>query len=343
MKKNKQIILYHVLILIIIACFVFPDISPAAASGSIDFIFQPNDNITQFAIWVENAEGQYVGTAFLTNFIGRRGGGNRTASPDIDSGDGNRLNALPVWSYKRGVIDTTFGVINYYPPASNQPGYPNDIDAVSMATPNTSVQTITWQCPDLPGGTYTCRIEANKSFDFNEYHNYSFYRGQPSTIWEMNIPIANAPDSASTLDYVGYGSIDGSSGALHVPDSTITTADDLLQDMGGYRFKAVYTPGAVGIAENSRREIAPVSFSLAANYPNPFNNNSVIPFTLHRTETVQLNVYDALGHLVRSMQVRELGNYEIRFDAAELASGVYFYRLSGANGNTATGKMLLLR
>ncbi len=316
---------------------------PAASSGIIDFYFQPNDNVTQFAIWVENAGGEYVGTVFLTNFIGRRGGGNRTASPDIDSGDGNRLSALPVWSFKRGVIDTTFGIINYYPPASSKSAYPADIDAVSTATPNSSVQTITWQLPDLPPGMYTCRIEANKSFDFNDYHNYSFYRGQPSTIWEMTIYIADAPFSAVTLDYVGYGSIDGANGDLHVPDSTITTADDLLQDMGGYRFKAVYTPGAVGIAEKSSRETKQVSFSLAANYPNPFNNSTVIPFTLNRAETVQFKVYDALGHEIKSLQVREAGHYKINFNARDLASGVYFYRLTSADGASATGKMLLLR
>jgi len=334
---------HNFFILIIIACFGFPAISPAAGSGSIDFIFQPNDNVTQFAIWVENAEGEYVGAAFLTNFIGRRGGGNRTASPDIDTGDGNRLSALPVWSYNRGVIDTTFGVINYYPPASNKPSYPLEIDAVSQATPGTSVQTVSWQLPDLPGGVYTCRIEANKSFDFNEYHNYSFYRAQPSLVWQVSIKVAGAPDSAVVFDYAGYGSVNGATGDLHVPDSTITTAFDLLLDMGGYKFKAVYTPGVVVIKENTDQTNQPVGFALATNFPNPFNTTTIIPIILSRAEDVQLTVYDATGRLVRSLQVREPGEYEVRFDAAELASGVYFYRLSGANGLTAAGKMLLLR
>ena len=49
-------------------------------------------------------------------------------------------------------------------------------------------------------------------------------------------------DSASVLEYQGYGSIDGSNDKINPPDMTITTAADLLMDLGGYKFKVVYSP-----------------------------------------------------------------------------------------------------
>jgi hypothetical protein len=59
------------------------------SNGKIDFIFKPSGSYTQIAIWVEDDNGKYIGTVFLTDFIGRRGGGNRTGNPDIDYEYGN--------------------------------------------------------------------------------------------------------------------------------------------------------------------------------------------------------------------------------------------------------------
>jgi hypothetical protein len=220
------------------------------SSGSLEFIFKPSNNGIQFAVWVEDDSGAYKSTVFLTDFIGRRGGANRSASPDIDLGDGNRLSALPVWAYKRGVIDMTYGIANYYPPASTQPSYPDDIDAVSVATPGPSLQKKIWHVSDLPSGKYTCWIQANHSFDFNAYHNYSWYRGQPSVVWSVPIQVADVPDTNTILDYIGYGSPDGSDGSIHAPDSTITTEANLLADLGGYRFKVIYTPEATNVSDD---------------------------------------------------------------------------------------------
>jgi hypothetical protein len=216
------------------------------SNGEIDFIFRLQNFPTwqQFSIWVENGNGDYVGTYSITDFIGRIGGGNRTNDPDIDAVGGNRLSALPIWAFKRGVIDTTYGIQNYYPPSESQPSYPADIDAVSMATPNYSIQRITWQLDSLPYGNYTCWIIVNRDYDHNQYHNYSWYRGQPSIVWNSTINVSDYPDSSIALDYLGYGAPDGSHGNINPPDSTITTAANLLNDMGGYRFKVVYNPGA---------------------------------------------------------------------------------------------------
>jgi hypothetical protein len=309
-------------------------------TGTINFIFRPENNVTQFAVWLENDTGAYRGTVFLTNFIGRRGGGNRTSDPNIDSSNGNRLNAMPVWACKRGVVDTTYGIENLYPPASTRPSYPADVDAVSKATPGPSVQKKTWRLTGLPCGRYRCRIEANQSFDFNAYHTYSFYRGQPSVVWSTTVRVGDSPDSSAVQDYEGYGSPDGSDGNLRPPDSTITTATKLLADMGGVRFKVVYSPEVTGVEEVSNHSTGPDFFSLDQNYPNPFNPATVIRFFVREPCRVSLKVYDIRGREISSIADAKYpaGEHALRFDASGLAPGIYLYRIRMGDF-TATRKM----
>lgn len=86
------------------------------------------------------------------------------------------------------------------------------------------------------------------------------------------------------------------------------------------------------------------SFSLSQNYPNPFNPSTVIRFVVPGSRFVSLRIYDVLGRLVKTLvnKVESPGSYEVTFDAASLASGVYFYRLT-AGGYVKTRKMVLIR
>ena len=328
---------------LIVICVVEAGLAGDTCSGTIGFIFRPANNVTQFAVWVEDDTGAYVASVFLTSFIGRKGGGNRTADANIDASNGNRLNAMPVWAFSRGVVDTTYGIRNYYPPASTRPAYPADLNAVTSATPGSSVQKKTWRVSGLPCGAYRCRIEANQSFDFNAYHNYSFYRGQPSVVWTAVVRVSDSADSGAVLDYEGYGSPDGSDGGLRPPDSTITTAAKLLADMGGYRFRAVYTPDVTGVKEAAGRSVEEGSFLLYPNYPNPFNPATVIRFFVKEPCRVSLAVFDLRGREIRNVADAEYpaGGHAVRFDASGLAPGVYLYRIRMGD-YTETRKMALV-
>ncbi|MBN1996007.1 hypothetical protein JW935_00560, partial [candidate division KSB1 bacterium] len=230
--------------------------------GSLKCTFKPENNWTQFVIWIEDESGKYIETVFITNFIGRRGGGNRISNPNIDTQTGNRLSALPIWAQKRGVVDTTYGLDNLYPPAASQPSYPDDMDAVSGATPSQNVQTKIQRISPLLPGVYNIRLEVNRSYDFNPYHNYSFYRGQPSLVWNTTFHVRDFADSNTVSDYLGYGSVDGSTGEIHPLDETITTAADLLQDMGGYKFKIVFTPENTSVQNNFQQFHCDNSYAL---------------------------------------------------------------------------------
>ena len=83
---------------------------------------------------------------------------------------------------------------------------------------------------------------------------------------------------------------------------------------------------------------------LLNNYPNPFNPTTRISFTISKSSNITLTVYDALGSKVSTLidEFMEAGNYSVGFDASDLASGIYFYRLT-SDTYFDTKKMVLLR
>ena len=95
---------------------------------------------------------------------------------------------------------------------------------------------------------------------------------------------------------------------------------------------------------HSVSDLIPLSFELEQNYPNPFNPKTVIRFSLSESCTAALKIFDALGKEV-AIPINEklnAGTYETEFDASDLPSAVYFYKLS-AGGFEYTKKMLLIR
>lgn len=88
----------------------------------------------------------------------------------------------------------------------------------------------------------------------------------------------------------------------------------------------------------------PVQFTLSQNYPNPFNPTTQIDFMLPSSQFVSLKVYDITGRLVDTLVngVRAEGLNSITFNANNLSSGVYFYRLEAQNFSR-TQKMTLIK
>ena len=101
--------------------------------------------------------------------------------------------------------------------------------------------------------------------------------------------------------------------------------------------------GAGSIAAVKLTEIAS-SFALRQNYPNPFNPTTTIDYVLPREAPTSLQVFNVLGQSVRTLVsgVQAAGKHSVRFDATNLPSGVYLYRLqSGSLSNV--GRMMLLK
>jgi photosystem II stability/assembly factor-like uncharacterized protein len=98
----------------------------------------------------------------------------------------------------------------------------------------------------------------------------------------------------------------------------------------------------VGITPVSNE--VPEKFELKQNYPNPFNPNTFIEFSIPKTGFVKLAIYDALGREVNSLINSELvsGNYKINFNATDLSSGTYYYKLISGDF-VETKKMILVK
>ncbi|MBL8016257.1 MAG: T9SS type A sorting domain-containing protein [Ignavibacteria bacterium] len=88
----------------------------------------------------------------------------------------------------------------------------------------------------------------------------------------------------------------------------------------------------------------PLVYSLGQNYPNPFNPATVIKFSVPEASQVTMKVYDVLGKelfvLVNSKM--QSGSYEVSFNASQLPSGVYFYKME-AGSFSETRKMMLIK
>jgi len=99
-----------------------------------------------------------------------------------------------------------------------------------------------------------------------------------------------------------------------------------------------------GLQTLSFGEVIPTKYELTQNYPNPFNPTTKISFSLPQADVVTLKVYDILGSEVATLvnEKLEAGVYEFNFNASNLPSGAYIYRIQTDNFQS-TKKMMLLK
>jgi len=97
----------------------------------------------------------------------------------------------------------------------------------------------------------------------------------------------------------------------------------------------------VSVDEN---ENIPAEFSLEQNYPNPFNPTTTIKFSLPENEFVTLKVFDVMGNEITVLvnEEKTAGSHSIKFNAVDIASGIYFYQLK-AGKHSDTKKLVILK
>jgi Tol biopolymer transport system component len=166
-------------------------------------------------------------------------------------------------------------------------------------------------------------------------------------------------DNSITEDIID-GAVDGESLALTMwsveekkeKPLSISSLQDALTGKQVENVLCYETDGvwiAQGVKET--KEI-PTTFSLSQNYPNPFNPSTTIKYGLPKDVKVTLEVYNILGQRVAVLvnEEQEAGYHEVVFQNANLASGVYFYRLRAGDPSAGSGhgfvdtkKLVLLR
>lgn len=101
------------------------------------------------------------------------------------------------------------------------------------------------------------------------------------------------------------------------------------------------TPVSIETNESSN---IPANFELQQNYPNPFNPTTNIGFSLPNASHVELTIFNSLGQVVATLVNSEIqaGSHTVKWDAGNLSSGIYFYRLKSGNF-VETQKMILMK
>lgn len=131
---------------------------------------------------------------------------------------------------------------------------------------------------------------------------------------------------------------------VHVRVEDVTL---LIQDETGQKLKTILQPGEqISIDELNKlfvsTDMFPVKYSLEQNYPNPFNPITKIKYSISQNNFVNLTIYDILGREVKTLvnEEKPAGSYEVEFDASEIASGVYIYKINA--GNFIDSKKMIL-
>src|SRR5690606_38841399 len=110
-----------------------------------------------------------------------------------------------------------------------------------------------------------------------------------------------------------------------------------------YRLKQIDFNGEFSYSKEVEVDVtAPVEFALAQNYPNPFNPVTQIEYSVDQPGLVKLTVFNVLGQQIASLvnEVKDAGNYSISFDASNISSGTYFYKLE--NGSQFQVKKMII-
>ncbi len=149
--------------------------------------------------------------------------------------------------------------------------------------------------------------------------------------------VFESTDNGNTWTSLGMGGFGVSS--LMVP----TGSDDLFV---GTKEGKIYMSKSTGTATdvNDGLSEVPTKFELNQNYPNPFNPSTTIQFAVPEAGNYSVKVFNVLGQEVATLLNGEIGSgmHKVTFDASDIASGIYVYRLVGNNVNISK-KMILTK
>lgn len=165
-----------------------------------------------------------------------------------------------------------------------------------------------------------------------------------STATELNNLGFEIQRSVAGNEFATIGFVSGHGTTTEAKNYRFIDAN-LNQGSYTYRLKQVDFNGTFSYSDQINVEvISPVNFELSQNYPNPFNPGTTIKFAIPQSSNVTLKIFNALGQEVQTVlnQNMEAGVHSVDFNASELNSGVYFYRLD-AGSFSEVRKMTLIK
>jgi len=178
----------------------------------------------------------------------------------------------------------------------------------------------------VPNGRADIRIVGN------EDHTITVYWQLPETAMD------------NWILYNGTGELPGVSPSYG--DSVYVGLITYAFEFGGLPFvgtcDGIEITTQTAVSSESEQKLS--GFELDQNYPNPFNPGTTISFSIAQSGLVMLEVFDIRGKKVADLvnQFLSVGRHSVEFDASNLSSGAYYYRLS-SGGNSITKQLMLLK
>ena len=149
---------------------------------------------------------------------------------------------------------------------------------------------------------------------------------------------------SATSEFVKIGFVKGNGTTTNL--STYAFTDKYVKEEFSYRLKQIDFDGTFAYSNivNASASTLPTTFTLAQNFPNPFNPSTSISYSLPKAGVVTLAIFNTLGQKVKEVVngFQEVGNYTVSINASDLSSGNYIYNIS-LNGQSINKKMLLLK
>lgn len=222
----------------------------------------------------------------------------------------------------------------YYPAGTNWQ------DAITINT-NTSQSNLDITVRKVFNAVHPGRISGNVSFSnglplndaivyLESYKGELIYFGVTGANGNYSIPNVGEGEYALTSNRIGF--VNNSVFGI-IMDYTFGT------ELPNNNFSLKQTVSITQIGSE-----IPDRFTLFQNYPNPFNPQTKIKFSMAKASAVSLTVFNSQGQLVQELLNRYIpaGSFEVDFDAKNLSSGIYFYKIE-TNEFSLTKKMTLLK
>lgn len=300
--------------------------------------------------YMESKGDSIIGIKYHTNFPGfdpmynanptqveqRRGGyySDVNAVPWL-KGDGNVF--ADIWPFNQTNLDNAFNTRKAITPQVL-------ITVIDQRIAGDTIRaTVTINIPStLPAGDYKLRVMATQ--------RYIQYVTPPGSNGEMYFPhvfLLGLPDMTGTTLPTSAGThqfVFKYKRQASWIDSLVSTVAFVQNDASAQKEVLNVGEGAdnpTGIINTSTE--VPANFKLHQNYPNPFNPSTSIKFEVPVTGHVKLKVYNSIGKEVATLVNENLiaGTYDFDFNASNLASGVYIYKLESSNFSDVKKMMLL--
>ncbi|KAA0259632.1 MAG: choice-of-anchor A family protein [Chlorobiota bacterium] len=150
-------------------------------------------------------------------------------------------------------------------------------------------------------------------------------------------------DNGNTWTNLGLGG-SGLSTLLIVPNASSADGNASSMLFTGTVNGAIYMASSNVTGVKTESSDVPSEFVLGQNYPNPFNPSTTINVAIAKAGNYSMQIFDITGQIVATLMDGDYaaGSFKVEFNASNIPSGIYFYRLTGNNVNL-TKKMILMK